>query len=225
MTDHKLIDYYRARASEYEQIYYRDVPDRRKEIDEEADHLRQLVKGRHVLELACGTGYWTEIMAETAASIVASDISPEMIAEARGKNLRGKVSFVRSDLNRSAFAKGAFDFLALGFWFSHHPRQNYGDLFAMLIELLQEGCTAWLIDNNPPAEGPVVGSVHTDKHGNNFKHRFLDNGAEHTILKNYFTKDELRNIFAPHFRIERLTHNKYYWSAVLRGVNATGAPT
>ncbi|MCK4632402.1 MAG: class I SAM-dependent methyltransferase [candidate division Zixibacteria bacterium] len=225
MTDHKLIDYYRARASEYEQIYYRDVPDRRKEIDEEADHLRQLVKDRHVLELACGTGYWTEIMAETAASIVASDVSPEMIAEAKKKNLRGKVSFVRSDLNRSAFAKDTFDFIALGFWFSHHPRQHHGALFGTLLALLKEGCPAWLIDNNPPAEGPAVESVHTDKHGNNFKHRFLDNGAEHTILKNYFTKDQLCSIFTPHFQIERLTHNKYYWSAVLSGINATGAST
>jgi len=225
MTDRKLIDYYRARASEYEQIYYRDVPDRRKEIEEEADRLRELVKNQHVLELACGTGYWTEIMAETAASIIASDISPEMIAEARKKNLRGKVSFVLSDLKQPAFARGAFDFIALGFWFSHHPRQHQGALFQTLTDLLKDGKPAWLIDNNPPAEGPNLESVGTDKYGNNYKRRFLDNGAEHTILKNYFTEDQLRDIFAPHFRIERLIHKKYYWSAVLNGANATGVST
>ena len=164
-------------------------------------------------------------MAETAVSVIASDISPEMIAEARKKNLRGKVSFVLSDLNQPPFARDAFDFIALGFWFSHHPRQHYRTLFQTLTDLLKDGKPAWLIDNNPPAEGPNLESVGTDKYGNKYKRRFLDNGAEHTILKNYFTEDELRQIFTPHFLIERLTYNKYYWSVVLRGASGADATT
>ena len=98
MNDRETADYYRARAQEYEQIYFRDIPERRKEIDDEASRLRTLVTGKNVLELACGTGYWTKVMAETAAHITAIDLWPEMIAVAKKKTLRAPVDFIAADM-------------------------------------------------------------------------------------------------------------------------------
>ncbi len=46
MNDKETADYYRIRAGEYEKIYYREIPERRKEIDDEADRLRKLVEGK-----------------------------------------------------------------------------------------------------------------------------------------------------------------------------------
>jgi hypothetical protein len=108
-----------------------------------------------------------------------------------------------------------YDVLVIGFWFSHQPKQEYGHLFDLLRQLISEEGKIWLIDNNPPAEGPTQHSVRKDEHGNNFKKRFLDDGTEFVILKNYFGEDELRQVFSTEFSVESLIYGTYYWSAVL----------
>jgi ubiquinone/menaquinone biosynthesis C-methylase UbiE len=207
-------EYYRARASEYEQIYYRDNPVRRDEIDAEAARLAELVSGRTVLELACGTGYWTRVMSRTARSIVASDIAPETLVEARKKEYGCPVEFVAADMFAHSFGESSFDMVALGFWFSHQPRQEYDRLFQTLLRPLRRDGLIWMIDNNPPAEGMPVESV-LDEHGNNYKKRDLSDGRSFLILKNYFRSDELESILGPRFWVKSLIHNQYYWSVVL----------
>lgn len=219
-----IIKYYALRAPEYEQIYYRDIPAKRKELAEEAERVKKLVAGKSVLDLACGTGYWTAVISRTAQSVVASDISAEMIAEARRKKYVRQPDFVRADLYGPPFKGDTFDILTLGFWFSHEPRQNYAEFFPMLKTLVRREGLIWMIDNNPPAEGPRYRSVGTDDHGNNYRQRFLDSGEEFAILKNYFTSEELRKIFSPDFEIVSLIFNECYWSVVLKGKPAPGDP-
>jgi ubiquinone/menaquinone biosynthesis C-methylase UbiE len=215
MRDNKLENYYCNRAPEYEQIYYRDNPERRQEIDDEVSFLKELCTGKDVLDIACGTGYWTKHISETAASIVACDISDEMITQAQQKHYHCPVQFIRSNLNQLPFIPNSFDIVILGFWFSHHPRQDYKTLFNSISNPLKAGCPIWMIENNPPAEGSVNNSHHIDNQGNNYKKRLLDNSEEFIILKNYFKKDELTAIFSPFFKIERLVYKTYYWSVLL----------
>lgn len=210
-----LIDYYRQRAGEYERIYFRNIPEKQKELADEADRLRVIVAGREILDLACGTGYWTKIIAETASHTVAADIADEVLREAQKKQYTGPVEFVRCDLYRLPFAAERFDVVTLGFWFSHEPRQNYAAFFDRLKPLIRPGGRIWMMDNNPPAEGPETESAATDSAGNNYKKRRLDNGREFEILKNYFSRSQLEDIFAPYFKLEALTYNPCYWSVLL----------
>jgi len=215
VAEEETREYYRQRAAEYEQIYFREVPERRKEIDDEAAFVRDLAYDCEVLDLACGTGYWTQIMAETAASIVALDLSWEMIAQAGQKIYRRQPHFVQGELERLPFVDRGFDLVTLGFWFSHQPKQEYEPFFDRIVRLVRSGGRIWLIDNNPPAEGPTVDSAYVDEHGNNFKRRYLDTGEAFVILKNYFSRADLESIFGDLFRIERLVHEHYYWSILL----------
>jgi ubiquinone/menaquinone biosynthesis C-methylase UbiE len=212
-----IIRYYQQRAPEYEQIYYRDIPIKRRELNEEGQRLRQLAAGKSVLDLACGTGYWTQTISRTARTVVASDISAEMILEARLKKYSCPTHFVRADLYGLPFAAGSFDLISLGFWFSHEPRQNYQAFFDIIRPLLRPDGNIWMIDNNPPAEGPKYRSVGTDEHGNNYRQRYLNSGKEFIILKNYFSERRLRDILQPHFAINSLVFGKCYWSVVLGG--------
>ena len=209
-------EYYNKRASEYEQIYFRDDKIRRAEIDDEVTRLKELTKGKKVTELACGTGYWTSRVSETALEIITSDLSLEMILEAKKKEYHCPIQFIQADLHTPPFEKSSCEFLLLGFWFSHEPKQNYDRFFKMLLELLQPDGKIWMIDNNPPAEGSSHDSIGEDEFGNNIKRRFLDDKTEFSIIKNYFSKDQLAELFTPYFEIESLIHNKYYWSTVLR---------
>lgn len=214
-NDPEFMKYYSERASEYEQIYYRDVPQRQRELDADADRLQQLVHGCSVLDLACGTGYWLEKMSQTAKSIAAVDVSSEMIQQARQKEFACSVDFVRADMNELPFAPPVFDRVTLGFWFSHHPKQQYDRLFDLLTTYMAENGSIWMIDNNPLAEGLSQNSVGTDEHGNNLIKRKLDSGREYTIIKNYFDAAQLEAIFGNRFRIECMTFGACYWSVVL----------
>lgn len=215
MNKHNQTEYYRKRAAEYEQIYYRDIPPRRKEIDDEAARLKELARDKLILDIACGTGYWTEIMSQTAKEIVATDLSDEMIKMAQLKNYLCPVSFLQADLNVLPFENEQFELITLGFWFSHHPLQDYEQLFKNITRLLAPGGQIWLIDNNPPAEGPKKESCGVDEFGNNYKRRYLDNGEEFVIIKNYFERDELLKIFSKSFEINKIIYKTYYWSVVL----------
>ena len=214
-NDPELLKYYSARASEYEQIYYRDVPQRQLELAADAERLKQLVRGQVVLDLACGTGYWLEKMSHTADRIVAVDISGEMLDEARRKQCHCPVDFIKADLNDLPFGSDMFDRVTLGFRFSHHPKQLCGQLFEKLEGLLSPGGKIWMIDNNPPAEGLSQNSCGTDEHGNNLIKRKLDSGEEYTIIKNYFDRDQLVALLSDDFQIRQLNYGVCYWSVVL----------
>jgi ubiquinone/menaquinone biosynthesis C-methylase UbiE len=215
MAPDSFEEYYRARAPEYEQIYYRDNPIRQAELDAEAKRLAALASGKAVLELACGTGYWTRVMSQKAARITASDIAPEALAEARKKEYGCEVAFVQADMFAYSFDEASFDLVALGFWFSHQPRQEYDRLFDVISRPLKKDGLIWMVDNNPPAEGSGEISFRTDEYGNNYKHRYLSNGRSFVILKNYFSRKELETILGNRFKIRLLVYNEYYWSTVL----------
>jgi len=219
MTDRKLVDYYRARAPEYEQAYYRHQPGRRKEISDEMEYLQELAKDKDILDIACGTGYWTQIMSQTAHFITAADISVEMLRVALKKSYKAPTEFVLADLIRLPFQASSFDLVALGFWFSHQPKQDYDQFFRQLAQLPKDNGLIWMIDNNPPAEGSNIESVRTDSYGNNYKRRCLENGEEYVILKNYFNEKQLREIFSSNFIIKRLVYKTYYWSVLLSAVS------
>ena len=210
-----IVDYYRARATEYEQIYYRDIPQRREEITDHFDFVEKLAAGKTVLELACGTGYWTQAAAKYAKKVIATDIAPEMIKEAKNKKFNSPVKFINSDIYDLPFKSAAFDLIIIGFWFSHEPKQNYCKFFDIIRKPLKPNGQIWLIDNNPPAEGPKSGYLYTDEFGNNFKSRPLADGEEFSLLKNYFTENELDNTFSKSFYINKLTYDDYYWSVLL----------
>ncbi len=211
----KQNEYYSKRASEYEQIYFRDNKERRKEIDNEVVRLKSLAQDKSIIELACGTGYWTTRVSETASQIIASDYSNDMLEEAQKKTYHCPVQFLQADLHEPPFEKASCDLLLLGFWFSHEPCQDYEKLFETLLSLLKPNGKIWMIDNNPPAEGDAYQTTGQDKYGNNYKQRFLDDKTEYSILKNYFREESLRKILEPYFEIESLVHQKYYWSVVL----------
>ena len=66
MKDSALLDYYARRAQEYEQIYQK--PERQIKLALLKAYLIKLLAERDVLEVACGTGYWTAFLAPFSTS-------------------------------------------------------------------------------------------------------------------------------------------------------------
>jgi SAM-dependent methyltransferase len=85
--------------------------------------LRQIPEGcRRVLEIGCGAGEFSRLLARRAARVVAVDLSPRMIrlAAARSK-LHPNVEFVAGDVMSRQFADEEFDCVATLATLHHLP--------------------------------------------------------------------------------------------------------
>src|SRR5688572_22928654 len=88
--------YYARRAAEYEKIFAK--PERQADLARLRTDLPALFEGERVLEIACGTGYWTPLIAARAESVLAIDYAEETLAIAKGKKyVRPNVRFEQGD--------------------------------------------------------------------------------------------------------------------------------
>src|SRR5262245_66143846 len=77
--------YYARRAAEYERIYAR--PERQGDLALLRAAIERGCAGRSVLDVACGTGYFTAHAARRARSVMGVDANEETLAIDRAKGL------------------------------------------------------------------------------------------------------------------------------------------
>ena len=206
-------DYYRRRAEEYEEIYHRDDPVRQEEQKKIANAVKETLRGRRVLEIACGTGYWTQFLSETAQSIVATDVVQEVLEIAKRKQYKCPVSFRIEDAYNLSFEANSFDGGLANFWFSHIPKDRIDSFLKDFHRVLRNGSRVFIADN---VYIPGIGGELVIKEGdkNTYKLRKLKDGSKNLILKNYFSVEELVEIFSRHvkgFSRENVVYSNCFW--------------
>ncbi len=203
--------YYRKRAPEYERIYHRDDPTRRAELAAIAEVLRKLLSDRRVLEIACGTGFWTQIAAQVASHIVAIDTSPEMLTIARRKELPpDKVQFHIGDAYSPETIPSDFDAGMANFWLSHVPKSRLGEFLRRFHNKLGSGSVVFMADN---VYMPGCGGELTQRSGSadTFKLRTLQDGSRFEVLKNYYDEEELHRILDRYATNPTIYMGECYW--------------
>lgn len=209
MASPELVEYYRRRAGEYEAIYAK--PERQADLAVLRQVVPERLRDRRVLEIACGTGYWTALVAPLAASIVATDMAEEPMAIARAKTYpRGRVRFERADAYDLSDALGRFDGALAMFWWSHIPLKQIGRFLASLHRRLEPGARVVLFDN-VYIDGSSTPIAERDAAGNTYQLRPLADGSQNRVLKNFPTEGDLRTALQPH--AARLSYRalEYYW--------------
>lgn len=208
-----LKDYYEQRAEEYEEIYHRNDPDQQAEQKGLAGKLKTFLCGRKVLEIACGTGYWTQFLSETAQSILATDIGQKVIALAQKKPYGCPVSFKIENAYDLTFESNSFTGGVAIFWFSHIPKERIDVFIKEFHRTLKSGARVFIADNvYIKGQGGQLVTKPNDL--NTYKHRRLKDNSEFLILKNYFSSDELVEIFKRHiptFCKNNVFYGNFYW--------------
>jgi 2-polyprenyl-3-methyl-5-hydroxy-6-metoxy-1,4-benzoquinol methylase len=184
----KLADYYAKRAAEYERIYAK--PERQADLAALKARIGKMFAGRRVLELACGTGYWTDVIACSAAQVTALDLNEEVLAVARAKPNASKVSFVRGSAYDIPDLGRRHDALFAGFWWSHVPLEKLDGFIADCLSAVAPGALIAFLDNCY-VEGSSTALARRDARGNSYQLRSLDDGSTHEVLKNFPTEGEL----------------------------------
>ncbi len=201
--------YYAKRAAEYERIY--DIPERQANLQQLRDFVARTFAGTDVFELACGTGYWTEILSRVAASVVAADINEEVLSVARSKpiDLR-KVTFRQEDAYELPAFPEKFNAGLAVFWWSHVRKAKLRDFLQDFHRIFSPGAQIVFIDNCYVEDNNLPIS-RTDEHGNTYQTRSLDDGSTHEVLKNFPTETELRALVEDSAAVVQVEFLEHYW--------------
>jgi demethylmenaquinone methyltransferase/2-methoxy-6-polyprenyl-1,4-benzoquinol methylase len=194
------VAYYRARAPKYDEWWQRSgAYDRGAEMAEEWDRQVEQVEealdgfsvhGR-VLELAGGTGWWTERLARTADHLRVIDSSPEALEINRARTGRADVDYVVADLF-SWTHDDVYDVVFFSFWLSHVPRGRFAAFWSMVRSCLAPAGRAFLIDNHrdpmPTADirDPYILQYEPDRHV-----RHVGDGREYNVVKVMYEPEQL----------------------------------
>ena len=215
--------YYARRAAEYEKIY--DKPERQADLARLRNDIPALFKGERVLEIACGTGYWTPLIARQAKSVLAVDYNEETLAIARTKKYpEGNVRFERADAYALPDWPEQFSACYAGFWWSHVPLARLDAFLNGLHARLEPGARVAFMDNRY-AEGSSTVISRNDPQGNTYQRRRLADGSSHEVLKNFPTGAELRARLGRFGTELTFSEYEYYWLATYRimaGTNPGG---
>ena len=208
----ELAGYYAARAQEYERIY--DKPERQAELAWLRNRIPQVFRGRTVLEVACGTGYWTQHIARTAKHVHACDINDSVLEIAREKPIApGRATFFKADAITLDGVPAGCNAAFAGFWWSHVKKSELALFVKNLSLRLEPGSVVAILDNSF-AHASSTPISRTDAEGNTYQVRTLASGEPFEVLKNFPKPEELAEYIRPVAREAHLESLTYYWLLV-----------
>lgn len=176
------IAYYRAAAGEYDDVYRR-----RADLRRLVAALDGVPISGDVLELACGTGIWTERLASRSTSVTAVDGSPESLAIARQRITTPSVTFVQDDLFTWR-PQRRYDTVFFAFWLSHVPPARLAEFWRVVADALVPGGRAVFVDDGP---GEAAHEVLLADRPTPACLRTLSDGSQHRIVKIFHAPDDL----------------------------------
>ena len=160
------------------------------------EHVERSLSGRDVLEIACGTGNWTQVLAERVKRVLATDISETAIARARGKEYANDaVEFRIADAYSLNDVSGGFTGGFAADWWSHVPRSLLPTFLATLHGRLEPQARVVFIDMLP-RDHPDLTPYRQDADGNLICRRSLPDGRTFDVVKNFPSQDELLGVAA-----------------------------
>ena len=190
----EMQQYYGRRAEIYDASMGYEDPDVVCSLQPVIEALREAMRDRTVLEIACGPGFWTQHVAEAAHSIVASDYNESTLSRARAKPIDvDRVSFVRADAYDLSSIGGTFTGAFAVDWLAHVPASRLHAFLDGLHQKLEPGARVAFCDQTPRPSSFT--GLH-DAEGNHLQERDLPDGSRFRVIKHFFSDGELRDVLA-----------------------------
>jgi SAM-dependent methyltransferase len=197
------IEYYRQRVTDYDDAFLRkgrwdhgrnNNEAWFRELSQVEDELKGLGPLGETLDIACGTGLWTERLIRMATRVTAIDSSAEMLA-ACSKRVGGQENVILRQEDIFAWEpREAFDTVFFGFWLSHVPRRDVNWFWNFVAGLLKPGGRSFFVDHRPDPDAFEFGrSVDA---GGEIVSRTVPDGRTYQLIKCFYTVGEIRGDIA-----------------------------
>jgi SAM-dependent methyltransferase len=183
-----ITQYYDAISSGYDKSAGYTNPEAEELRKPIKERFQEIIRGKDVLEIACGTGYWTQVIAVTAKSVLATDINPSMITIAADRSAKlSNVRFLIADAYTLDNVPEGFNAAFTHWWWSHIPRDLIKPFLNALHSKLKPGSTVFFRDHLGYAGFKKSNEID----GNNMEIRKIPDGGTVNVVKNYPSKEEL----------------------------------
>lgn len=215
------VDYYRKRAGEYDQWWFRSGRyDHGAELNDawhaDAAEVESALCGwldarrpQSALELACGTGLFTRWLAPRVGRLLALDASPEVQAINRGRVGAANVDYEIADL--FAWQPAArYDVVFMSFWLSHVPDDRFDEFWGKVRAALVDGGSAYVIDSGWDMTSTAKNHVRPDRDAG-IAQRKLEDGSEYRIVKVFYEPDALSRRLATLGFASHVVHTPRYF--------------
>jgi SAM-dependent methyltransferase len=122
------------------------------------EYASAMARGRRVIDIGCGEGYGSEMLARVAESVVGADIAPEVVEHARNRYNAANLDFEVMDVNHLNATAGSFD-LAVSFQVVEHLADVSGYFSEAARVLTEDGRALFTTPNrltiSPGSETPI----------------------------------------------------------------------
>jgi SAM-dependent methyltransferase len=215
------VEYYRKRAGEYDEWWFRTgrydhgvelnaawAADAR-EVELALERHLDRVRPRRAVELACGTGLFTRLVAPRVGHLLALDASPEVQAINRARVAAGNVEYVTADL----FAwqpSEPYDFVFMSFWLSHVPIDRFDGFWSCVRSALADGGSAYVIDSGWDVTSTAKDHVRAHRESG-IAARRLNDGSEYRVVKIFHQPDDLARRLAALGFVSHVAHTPRYF--------------
>lgn len=195
---HDMLSYYDERAEYYDEIYLGKGhttidPDMYKnDVAKVSAMVSGFGKG-HVIDIACGAGFWLPHYARNCGQITLLDQSDRMLSKCKARvaklGLTAKSNFIRGDFLDVNLETSQYDCTLLGFFLSHLTSEQEKAFFAKLKEILKPNPQLLFIDSawNKRRQR------YQEKEG--IQERVVSDGRKFRIYKRYFAKSDVEKMF------------------------------
>ena len=203
--------YYAERAAQYDRVYAKR--ERQPDIGRLAERLVRALARAAVLEVACGTGFWTQFFAPAARSVRATDCNDAVLRLAAARLAhRPNVAIEHADAYALAGVDGLFDAGFAGFLWSHVEKARLGGFLDGFHRKIEPGGRVVFADNLY-VHGSSTPISRTDADGNTYQWRYLDDGQSFEVLKNFPTEAEFRHAVGDRGRNVWFERFDFFWCA------------
>lgn len=158
----------------------------------EEDHLRRYrnllpeVSGKRVLDIACGIGYGSEMMAKVATCVVGADIDGESVLLARSRYGSKNCRFVQASAENLPFSNGSAD-QVVSFETIEHLKRPEKFLEELRRVLIPDGLA---VISTPVKKSELIDKFHQQE----------------------FTPTEFIRLVSRYFTVERVTGQRWMWT-------------
>jgi len=177
------IEYYRARAQEYDE----SIAEAFDLLSPGKDLLLALGKFDAILELACGTGIWTETLLHMGKAVTAVDAAPEMLEIARNKFGDERIKYQQSDLFQWEPTQ-KYDLVFFANWLSHVPPSALDEFLGRVQRSIHSNGQFAIVDQYQPSD--LDKRIAKD---NIYATRPVEDGRHFTIVKAFYDLPYLHN--------------------------------
>lgn len=214
MNNQHVAKYYALLGEALEDKYLE--PDMDEDIDDMSIHLGNVLAGHTVLELGCGTGFWTEVAAESAASVLAVDINPSLVDIARERPMtEGKVTFRVLDALDLPEDIGKFSAVLVSFLWAHLNKKEQEQLMATLRKRLGKDVLLVILDD-AFVEGFSETIARTDADGTTYQILTTPEGERIEVPKSYPSDSALRKRLGDAVKQIKIERIEFFWILTCR---------